>query len=88
MKHLFGYFRKAIAEDQFLKDDFVTKFWPKPTSNIGVWTTIPKSQGPITFSSALTYACQIGDAAKSGYEVVFRQPRMHELVSDTPVNTF
>lgn len=82
---VFFSYRATITEEQFLKDDFVTKFWPKPTSNIGVWTTIPKCQGPITFSSVLIYASQVGDAAKSGYEVVFRQPRMHELVSDTPV---
>lgn len=75
-------------EDEFLKHDFVTKFWPKPTSNIGVWTTIPKSHEPVIFSSVLIYASQLGDAAKSGYEVVFRQPRMHELVSVTPVSKF
>lgn len=79
-------FRKGITEENFLKDDFVTKFWPKPTSNVGVWTTIPKCQGPITFSSVLTYARQVGDVAKSGYEVVFRQPRMYEFTSDTPVS--
>lgn len=75
-------------EDEFLTDDFVTKFWPKPTSNIGVWTTIPKSHQPVTFSSVLNYASQVGDAAKSGYEVVFRQPRIHELFSVTPVSRF
>lgn len=81
-------FRKGVTEESFLKDDFMTKFWPKSSSNIGVWTTIPKVQGPIIFSSVLTYAMQVGDVAKSGYEVVFRQPRMYELVSATPVSIF
>lgn len=80
------FFSKGISEENFLKDDFVTKIWPKPASNIGVWTTIPKSAEPVTFLSVLAYARQVGDAAKSGYGVVFRQPRMHELVSLTPVS--
>lgn len=80
------FFSKGITEESFLKDDFVTKVWPKPASNIAVWTTIPKSTEPVTFLSVLAYARQVGDAAKSGYGVVFRQPRMHELVAETPVS--
>ncbi|KAJ8984001.1 hypothetical protein NQ317_006854 [Molorchus minor] len=51
---------------------------------VGMWTTVPKSAEPISFSSALLWARQVGDAAKLGYEVIFRQPRLHEMFSDTP----
>ncbi|CAG9835625.1 unnamed protein product [Diabrotica balteata] len=55
----------------------------KPKTKL--WTTVPKSENTITFSSAILWAKQIGNAAKMGYDVVFRQPRVHELFTDTPV---
>ncbi|XP_028138980.1 uncharacterized protein LOC114333224 isoform X2 [Diabrotica virgifera virgifera] len=55
----------------------------KPRTKL--WTTVPKSENTVTFSSAILWAKQIGNAAKIGYDVVFRQPRVHELFTDTPV---
>lgn len=59
-----------------------------PKGRFQVWTTAPKSQHAVTFASALEWARQIGDAAKSGYSVVFRQPRLHEFFVDTPVSNY
>lgn len=47
--------------------------------------TAPKVSHHINFSSALSWATQIGEAARIGYEVIFRQPRLHEIFSETPV---
>lgn len=57
-----------------------------PKGNFKIWTTAPKSQHAVTFSSALEWARQIGDAARGGFSVVFRQPRLHEFFVDTPVS--
>lgn len=51
-----------------------------------IWTTAPKSPHAVTFASALEWSRQIGDAARGGYNVVFRQPRLHEFFVDTPVS--
>lgn len=51
-----------------------------------VWTTAPKCNKSISFNSGLLWARQIGDASKIGYSVVFRQPTINEILSDTPVN--
>lgn len=47
----------------------------------------PKYSAPITFSSTILWAKQIGDAATNGYEVIFRQPRIRELFSVSPVSS-
>lgn len=52
-----------------------------------VWTTAPKEIQPVSFNSALQWAKHLGDAAVLGYEVIYRQPRIHELITDTPVST-
>lgn len=52
---------------------------------VPVWTTLPKSPNPIIYEDAILWARQLGEAAKIGYEVVFRQPRLRELYSETPV---
>lgn len=58
-----------------------------PRQNFKVWTTAPKHPHTVTFASALEWSRQIGDAARAGYNVVFRQPRLHEFFVDTPVST-
>lgn len=57
-----------------------------PRENFKIWTTAPKSQQPVTFASSLEWARQIGDTARGGYSVIFRQPRLHEFFVDTPVS--
>nr|XP_022902509.1 protein PFC0760c-like [Onthophagus taurus] len=52
-------------------------------ASIPIWTSLPKSENPITFSSTLNLAKQISTAAILGYEVVFRPPRLYELIRDT-----
>lgn len=81
------YFMYENASLQDGKDfpDMTMKTRLFPKSNFKIWTTAPKSQHPVTFASALEWARQIGDAARGGYNVVFRQPRLHEFFVDTPV---
>ncbi|GJQ75950.1 hypothetical protein Trydic_g18006 [Trypoxylus dichotomus] len=50
-----------------------------------IWLQIPKSQSPITFKSAIDWAKIIGETASIGYELIFREPRLFEIIADTPV---
>ncbi|XP_071050785.1 putative leucine-rich repeat-containing protein DDB_G0290503 [Onthophagus taurus] len=62
----------------------VDKLLTSPSkASIPIWTSLPKSENPITFSSTLNLAKQISTAAILGYEVVFRPPRLYELIRDT-----
>lgn len=54
-------------------------------SNVEVWTTIPKCKKPADFNSGILWAKQIGEAARIGYSVVFKEPKSNELLGDTPV---
>lgn len=54
-------------------------------AQVSIWTSVPKPDEPVSFDSAILWAQQTGNAAKMGYEVVFREPRLHEMFSDTPV---
>ncbi|CAH1170402.1 unnamed protein product [Phaedon cochleariae] len=79
----------GVKDDSFPENDMASKLLQRsPRPNVKLWTTAPKSEGPVTFSSALLWAKQLGNAAKTGYDVVFRQPRIHELFSDTPAYWF
>ncbi|XP_056641700.1 uncharacterized protein LOC130448364 [Diorhabda sublineata] len=77
----------GIDVNKFPTKDVVYKILQRPSSKprVKVWTTVPKSTEPVTFSSALVWAKQIGNLAKMGYDVVFRQPRIHELFAATPI---
>nr|XP_023024228.1 uncharacterized protein LOC111512356 [Leptinotarsa decemlineata] len=78
-----------ITEDTFPEKDMSYKILQRNSRpNVKIWTTAPKPSETVIFSSVLLWAKQIGNAAKTGYDVVFRQPRMHELFSDTPVYWF
>ncbi|CAG9862577.1 unnamed protein product [Phyllotreta striolata] len=78
------------APESFPGKDAAYKILSRPSARprTKVWTTAPKSLGPVTFESALLWAKQVGNAAKAGYEVIFRQPRIYELFIDTPVYWF
>lgn len=54
-------------------------------AKIPLWTTSRKENHPISFDSALDWAEQIGKAANLGFEVIYRQPRIHEISTETPV---
>lgn len=73
------------ADESFPDMSMRSRLFPK--GRLKIWTTAPKSPHAITFSSAVQWARQIGDAARCGYNVVFRQPRLHEFFVDTPVST-
>ncbi|XP_044266264.1 uncharacterized protein LOC123012424 [Tribolium madens] len=51
---------------------------------VPLWTVSPKSAHPVSFDSAISWAKQLGEAAKIGYQVILRQPRLHEIYSETP----
>ncbi|KAI4461902.1 heparanase [Holotrichia oblita] len=57
----------------------------KPPPRLPIWLEIPKSQNPITFKSAMDWAKDIGDTASLGYEVLFREPRLFEVIAETPI---
>lgn len=50
-----------------------------------IWTTAPMYDKPIEYNCALGWARKIGEAARMGYSVVFRQPQRGELFADTHV---
>lgn len=52
-----------------------------------IWTTPLRSSEPTTFSSALEWAKSLGDFARMGYNVIFRQPKIREFFEVTPVMT-
>nr|XP_001809953.1 PREDICTED: uncharacterized protein LOC100141957 [Tribolium castaneum] len=51
---------------------------------VPLWTVSPKSTHSVSFDSAISWAKQLGEAAKIGYHVILRQPRLHEIYSETP----
>lgn len=51
-----------------------------------MWLTVPESEKPEQFSSALLWAKQMGESARLGYEAIFKQPGLRELSADTPVS--
>ncbi|CAH0554437.1 unnamed protein product [Brassicogethes aeneus] len=67
------------------KKDLMSKILPNTESKLQFWTTTPKDLRPVNFSTAILWAQQIGDSAKTGYSVTLRQPRLHEMFSVTPV---
>lgn len=48
--------------------------------------TVPKSDNVPSFKNALDWAVSLGDAAKFGFGVIFRQPAQVEMVRETPVS--
>ncbi|XP_018564316.1 putative protein tag-278 [Anoplophora glabripennis] len=51
------------------------------------WTVSPNPE-PVSFYSTLLWAEQVGNAAKIGYDVVFRHPKLNDIFSDTPAYWF
>lgn len=80
------YFRFDTTEETFLKNSAASGTVLRSGANI--WTTAPKSSGPITFNSTINWAKQVEHTAQEGYNVIFRQPRMYELFTVTPVSLF
>ncbi|CAH1991416.1 unnamed protein product [Acanthoscelides obtectus] len=79
---------REITETTFPEKDGASKIIQNQKlakTGVKVWTCVPKASSHITFASALMFAEQLGQAAKIGYDVVFRQPRMYELFASTPV---
>ncbi|RZC33190.1 calponin -likey domain-containing protein, partial [Asbolus verrucosus] len=75
----------VINETYFMEEHLPERLLSLPIRpKVPIWTTSPKTQHPVSFSSAISWAQQIGQAAKIGYEVIFRQPRLHEMLSETP----
>ncbi|KAL3267909.1 hypothetical protein HHI36_007047 [Cryptolaemus montrouzieri] len=68
-------------------NDFVRPFVTSER-NPNVWTTGSRSHHPVTFETALEWAKEAGLASKHGFDVILRQPRMHEFFVDTPVFWF
>lgn len=50
-----------------------------------VWTNAPRFVEPTSFINAMQWAKFVGDAAKEGYDVIFRQPKIREFYESTPV---
>lgn len=80
-------YENASLENEENFPDMTMKFRLQPKGSLKIWTTAPKSKQSITFASALEWARQIGDAARAGFGVVFRQPRLHEFFVDSPVSS-
>lgn len=74
-----------MTEEIFPDKGRVSKILQNNRHKMKIWTVAPRSSESPVFSSALLWAKQIGQAAKLGYDVVFRQPRMYEFFNDSPV---
>lgn len=59
---------------------------PATKGKVPSWIIAPKYPNPITFADGILWAKQLGDAATNGYSVIFRQPRVREFLSDSPVS--
>ncbi|KAJ8920301.1 hypothetical protein NQ315_011962 [Exocentrus adspersus] len=79
----------SMVETSFTEDKSVLKMLqPENESSVEIWTTAPSPSEPVSFSSAMLWAEQVGNAAKIGYDAVFRQPSIDEVFTDTPVYWF
>nr|CAH7757090.1 unnamed protein product [Callosobruchus chinensis] len=79
---------RAMTESRFPDKEGASKIIQSQKQGkpgVKLWTCVPKASSHITFASALVWAEQLGQAAKIGYDAVFRQPRMYELFASTPV---
>ncbi|VEN46286.1 unnamed protein product [Callosobruchus maculatus] len=79
---------RAMTESRFPDREGASKIiqnQKQGKTGVKLWTCVPKASSHITFASALAWAEQLGQAAKIGYDAVFRQPRMYELFASTPV---
>lgn len=54
--------------------------------NPKLWTSVPRSHNSVTFSTALDWAKEVGEAARNGFDVILRTPRVYEFFVDTPVS--
>ncbi|KAJ3625935.1 hypothetical protein MTP99_016467 [Tenebrio molitor] len=68
------------SESRFLEE--LEDLYTAP--RVPIWVVSPKSGHPASFSSAVAWAKQMGEAARKGYEVILRQPRLHEIFSESP----
>lgn len=50
-----------------------------------MWICSQKSNQTSTFTSALAWAKEIGEAAQSKFEVIFREPRVYEMYEESPI---
>ncbi|XP_045474417.1 uncharacterized protein LOC123680519 [Harmonia axyridis] len=57
-------------------------------SNPKLWTSVPRNRNPATFETALQWSKEVGEAARNGFDVILRTPRMYEFFIDTPVFWF
>ncbi|XP_044727078.1 uncharacterized protein LOC123290808 [Chrysoperla carnea] len=78
---------KNNGEEKFLteKDPIVKALMPTAKTKLPVMLTIPYADKTASFRNALEWALELGNAAKFGFGVVFRQPTKVELLKETPV---
>ncbi|XP_063907710.1 uncharacterized protein LOC135125895 [Zophobas morio] len=70
----------TIDKNQLLTH--LTDIYLKP--KVPLWIASSKCTHPVSFASAIFWAKEMGEAAKNGYEVILKQPRLHEIYSETP----
>ncbi|XP_065173552.1 uncharacterized protein [Atheta coriaria] len=53
-------------------------------ATVPICLSTSKSQHPIGFEDGINWAVEIGEAARKGFSVIFREPRLQEYYSATP----
>ncbi|XP_018326105.1 uncharacterized protein LOC108737642, partial [Agrilus planipennis] len=66
----------------------LTEIFSKIHYKYPIWNIYLHKRTPENFASAIALAIETGNAAKMGYEVLFKQVDLNERLSDTPVFWF
>lgn len=82
--------KRFLSELKTSVTAIVFESWPTSKSfSIGthtpMWICSKKSNHTSTFSSALAWAKEIGEAAQNKFDVIFREPRLYEMYQESPI---